>query len=255
MGYIDSHAHLCCKDFDNEFDSLFELFKQNNIERVMIVCCDKHDLLLALEHQKNNDKFDIAYGFHPGDIDKIKDSDMEDLRMYLANNTIVALGEIGLDYYWKQDNKERQKEYFIKQIQLANELNLPIIVHSRDATKDTFDILKEYDKYNKGVIHCYSSSYEMAIEFIKLGYYISLAGPVTFKNATVLHDVAKNVPLSSLMIETDSPYLTPHPHRGKRNDSSNVVYIAQKIAELKNVDESEVMEHTTKNYYELFKRT
>ena len=252
MGYIDSHAHLCCKDFENEFDQLFEKFKETNIERVMIVCCDKSDLIKALQHQKNNDKFDIAYGFHPSDIKTIDDSDIEELEQYLINNKIVALGEIGLDYYWDKENIGKQKEFFIKQIKLANKLDLPIIVHSRDAALDTYDILKEYDKKGKGIIHCYSSSYQMAQMFIKLGYLISLAGPVTFKNALVPKEVAKNIDLKKLLIETDSPYLTPHPNRGKRNDSSNVVYIAQMIAELKEIDVIEVMEQTTKNYYDLF---
>ena len=252
MGYIDSHAHLCCKDFENEFDQLFDKFKESNIERVMIVCCDKSDLLKALKHQGTNDKFDIAYGFHPSDINKINDNDIDELEQYLSNNKIAALGEIGLDYYWDKENIDKQKEYFIKQIKLANKLDLPMIIHSRDAALDTYDILKEYDKNGKGIIHCYSSSYQMAQMFIKLGYLISLAGPVTFKNALVPKDVAKNIDLKNLLIETDSPYLTPHPNRGKRNDSSNVVYIAQMIAELKEIDVLEVMEQTTKNYYDLF---
>ena len=252
MGYIDSHAHLCCKDFDNEFDALFEKFKENDIERVMVVCCEKSDLLKALEYQKNNDKFDIAYGFHPSDIKNISDCDIEELEHYLVNNKIIALGEIGLDYYWDKENIDKQKEFFIKQITLANKLDLPIIVHSRDAALDTYQILKEYDKKGQGIIHCYSSSYEMAVQFIELGYLISLAGPVTFKNAVIPKSVAKKVDLKKLLLETDSPYLTPVPNRGKRNDSSNVVYIAQMIAELKEIDVLEVMEQTTKNYYDLF---
>ena len=253
MGYIDSHAHMCSEKFRDEFDELIIKFNEANIERFMLVCCEKSDLDLAIEHKKDYFNFDIAYGYHPCDIEKINDEDLVNLEEIIKSNHITTLGEIGLDYYWDKSNKEKQKDIFIMQIAIANKLNIPIIVHSRDAIQDTYDILKKYDKLNKGVIHCYSSSFDMAEKFIKLGYYISLAGPVTFKNAVVQKDVAKNIDLKYLLIETDSPYLTPHPKRGERNDCSNIVYIAQTIADIKEISVEKVMEATTSNYYDLFK--
>ena len=251
---IDTHTHIYDEKFDEDRDLCVERAILAGVERFIMPAVDSHT------HEKMfkvADDFNHHYptiGVHPTSIkeDYLRELEVAENFLVQEKNRIVAIGEIGLDYYWDKENIDKQKEYFIKQIKLANKLDLPMIIHSRDAALDTYDILKEYDKNGKGIIHCYSSSYQMAQMFIKLGYLISLAGPVTFKNALVPKDVAKNIDLKNLLIETDSPYLTPHPNRGKRNDSSNVVYIAQMIAELKEIDVLEVMEQTTKNYYDLF---
>ena len=160
---------------------------------------------------------------------------------------------MGLDYYYETTAKEKQKECLLKFVEMANKYDLPIIIHSRDALQDTLNFLKENEVKNKGIMHCYSGSAEAALEFIKEGYYISLAGPVTFKNARVPKEVAKTVPLNNLLVETDDPYLTPHPHRGKRNEPKNVTYVVDEIARLKNVPYEEVAAITYKNAEKVFK--
>ena len=176
---------------------------------------------------------------------------IEEIRKIAKSEKVVAIGEIGLDYYWNKDNKEKQKEVFIKQINIANELNLPIIIHTRDAVMDTLDVLKKNNVNNKGIFHCCPLNIELVKEALKLGFYISFSGNITFKNAKP-DEIIKIVPLDKILIETDCPYLAPEPNRGKRNDSSNLIYIADKISKIKGIDIEKIAKITYENAKKIF---
>ena len=251
MGWIDSHCHIIDEAFSDDFDEIIKRIEENNIERCMIVCCYDHEYDKAIALAKKDSRFDVAVGIHPSDVKKLNDDIWNKFIEYSNNPYVKAIGEIGLDYYWDKDNKDDQKDIFIKQIEIANKLNKPILVHSRDAMQDTFDIMKKYPV--KGVMHCYSGSREMAKEFMKLGYYLSLGGPVTYKNANEPKEVAKIIDNDKILIETDCPYLTPVPFRGKRNEPSYVVYTGKYISELRNVDEDVFKDQLVNNYDRLFR--
>lgn len=251
MGWIDSHCHIIDEAFSDDFDEIIKRIEENNIERCMIVCCYDHEYDKAIALAKMDSRFDVAVGIHPSDVKKLNDDIWNKFIEYSNNPYVKAIGEIGLDYYWDKDNKDDQKDIFIKQIEIANKLNKPILVHSRDAMQDTFDIMKKYPA--KGVMHCYSGSREMAKEFMKLGYYLSLGGPVTYKNANEPKEVAKIIDNDKILIETDCPYLTPVPFRGKRNEPSYVVYTGKYISELRNVDEDVLKDQLVSNYDRLFR--
>ena len=251
MGWIDSHCHIIDEAFSDDFDEIIKRIEENNIERCMIVCCYDHEYDKAIALAKKDSRFDVAVGIHPSDVKKLNDDIWNKFIEYSNNPYVKAIGEIGLDYYWDKDNKDDQKDIFIKQIEIANKLNKPILVHSRDAMQDTFDIMKKYP--TKGVMHCYSGSREMAKEFMKLGYYLSLGGPVTYKNANEPKEVAKIIDDDKILIETDCPYLTPVPFRGKRNEPSYVVYTGKYISELRNVDEDVFKDQLVNNYDRLFR--
>ena len=251
MGWIDSHCHIIDEAFNDDFDEIIKRIEENNIERCMIVCCYDHEYDKAIALAKKDSRFDVAVGIHPSDVKKLNDDIWNKFIEYSNNPYVKAIGEIGLDYYWDKDNKDDQKDIFIKQIEIANKLNKPILVHSRDAMQDTFDIMKKYPA--KGVMHCYSGSREMAKEFMKLGYYLSLGGPVTYKNANEPKEVAKIIDDDKILIETDCPYLTPVPFRGKRNEPSYVVYTGKYISELRNVDEDVFKDQLVNNYDRLFR--
>ena len=187
---------------------------------------------------------------HPEEVDGLSENYIDILKEFSKNKKCVAIGEIGLDYYWRQDNKESQKKVFEEQILLAKELNLPVIVHDREAHEDTLNILKKHKP--KGVLHCFSGSAEMAKEILKLGMYIGLGGALTFKNARRPVEVAEMLPLDKLLLETDCPYMAPVPMRGKRNYSAYIPYVAQKVAEIKGITPQEVLDITAKNTKELF---
>lgn len=193
-------------------------------------------------------------GVSPNDIENLQDNYITEIEEMAKNKKVVAIGEIGLDYYWDKESKEEQKKVFIEQIELANKLNLPIVIHTREAVSDTIDILKnKIQCKNKGVFHCCPLNIELIKEALKLGFYISFAGPITFKNSKNANEVIKSVPLEKILIETDSPYLSPEPVRGTRNDSRNVKYIAQKIAEVKEMPVEELAKQIYKNAKEIFK--
>ena len=242
---IDTHCHLSNDDYEN----LDQIIK--NMEGIMITsgCNDKtnKEVLELVE------KYPNVYGtlgIHPEEIDNLTNDSFKIIEENVNNPKIVAIGEIGLDYYWVKDNKEEQKELFKKQLDLAKKYNKPVIIHSRDSIKDTYDILKKYNL--KGTIHCFSSSLEMAKEFIKLGYKIGIGGVLTFKNSLKLQEIVKEIDLKDILLETDSPYLSPEPFRGKKNDPSKTIYVAQKISELKNVNIEEVLRQTANNASSLF---
>ena len=189
-------------------------------------------------------------GYHPEVSNKIVEKDYETLEEMVKNNSkIVAIGEIGLDYYWNKDNKDKQREVFCKQLEIAEKLKLPVVIHSRDSINETYEILKKYKV--SGVIHCFSGSLEMAKKFISLGFLLGIGGVVTFKNSK-LFEVIEKLELTNIVLETDSPYLTPEPNRGKTNESSNIFYIAQKIAEIKNIPLENVAKITTENAIRTF---
>jgi len=242
---IDTHCHLSYEDYDN----LEEIIK--NMDGIMIAsgCNDKTNKEV-LELVSKYDNVYGTLGIHPEEVDNINEDSFKFIEENINNPKIVAIGEIGLDYYWVKDNKEKQKEVLKKQLDIATKYNKPIVVHSRDAIQDTYDILKKYSL--KGSLHCFSSSLEMAREFIKLGYKIGVGGTVTFKNSKKLQEIVKEIDLKDILLETDSPYLSPEPFRGKRNNPSNTHYVALKIAELKDIDIKEVLDITSANAISLF---
>lgn len=249
---IDTHSHL----FNNQFNDIEECIvrcKENNVNKIVLVGFDDFTNKQAQEYSKKYDIFYPTAGIHPSEADSNYQVLLEQLYTFVSENKVYAIGECGLDYYWTKDNMNFQKELFKAQIELSIKMDLPIIIHMRDASKDTYDILKDYKGKLKGVMHCYSGSYEMAMEFIKLGLHISLGGPVTFKNSKDSKIVARDIPIDRLLIETDCPYLAPTPFRGKRNESSYVKYIAIKIAEIRGLSLEELDEITTKNSESLFR--
>lgn len=248
---IDTHSHL----FDDEFDDIVECIdrcKANNVNKVILVGFSSETNKKAIEYSKKYDIFYPTAGVHPSEASDNYLDLFNELVEFVNNNKVYAIGECGLDYHWTKDNVKQQTELFKLQCELAIKLDLPIIVHMRDATKDTYDILKEYKGKIKGVMHCYSGSYEMAQEFIKLGFYISLGGPVTFKNAKESKIVAQNIPLNRLLIETDCPYLAPVPKRGSRNESSYVKYILEEISILRGIPVKELEKELDDNTKTLF---
>ncbi len=249
--FTDTHSHYDDKAFDNDRNELLTSFKANKIDRVITIGCD-------IETSKNSVKlaneYDFVYasvGFHPNFADKYDDNAEKILIDLTKNNKkVVAWGEIGLDYHYPEPSKEIQAECFVRQIETANKLGLPISIHSRDAMGDTLEIVKNHPF--KGVFHCYSGSVETMKELIKMGYYISFSGTVTFKNARNLKEVAKYVPLDRYLIETDCPYLAPEPNRGKRNSSLNLIHTASCLAQLRGISVEQVSLETTNNANKLF---
>lgn len=249
---FDSHAHLNDEKLINHVDEIIERYKKNGVLKTICVGYDYESSLLAIELSNQYDSIYAAIGVHPSEAKKFN-VDISWMDEYLLDPKVVAIGEIGLDYYWDKQFKEQQIELFQKQIELANRFHKPIIVHMRDATNDTYQILKNYKNMDTlGVMHCYSSSKEAMQQFIDLNMYISLAGPVTFKNAITPKEVAEAINLDHLLIETDSPYLSPVPNRGKTNEPKNVLYVAKEIANIKGVSLEEVSRKTYYNTCKLF---
>ncbi len=227
--------------------------------------CKKDNIAIIVPSSNSQDIFDVdkfvkehsgVYGYvgvFPEDVKTFGDKTLFDMEGIIKNNPkIVGIGEVGLDYYWDKTFVDLQKEVFIKQIYFANQMNLPLNIHCRDAYFETLEILKKYNKNSKVIMHCFSGSWEFAKECIKLGAYISLGGVVTFKNAHQVKEVAKNVPLENLLLETDDPYLTPEPYRGTENQPDYVKYVAQRIADLKEISIQEVAQASTRNANEIF---
>lgn len=237
---IDTHCHLSSDDYNN----LDEII--NEFDGIMIASgCDLKTNKEVIELVNKYDNVYGTLGIHPEEIENFKESDLKFIEDNLNNKKIVGIGEIGLDYYWVKDNKEQQKELFIKQLDIAKKYNKAVIVHSREAIQDTYDILKKYNL--KGSIHCFNSSLEMAREFIKIGYKIGVGGVLTFKNSKKLQEIVKDIDLKHILLETDSPYLTPEPYRGQKNKPSNVYYVALKLAELKNLSIEDIINQTGEN--------
>jgi TatD DNase family protein len=251
---FESHAHYDDEQFDIDRDTLLEGLTEEGIEYIINVGANIKSSYECVKLAKKYDYIYAAIGVHPHDVKHMKEQDLESLIGLASYDKVVAIGEIGLDYYYDFSPRETQKLWFREQIKIAKDLELPIIIHSRDASKDTFDIIKESEaKQVGGVVHCYSGSYEMAVEYTKLGFYIGVGGVITFKNANKLKEVVKKIPIDNILIETDSPYLAPVPNRGKRNDSSNLKYIAQEISNIKNISYDDVINLSNKNAKRLFR--
>lgn len=258
MELFDNHAHYDDKKFDEDREQIIKQVYNSGITKLITAGYSLESSKKAIELAKEYDFIYATCGISPNDIPDNKeelDKELENLKDIVKNNNkIVAIGEIGLDYYWNTENKDLQKYAFAKQIELANSFELPIVIHTREAVMDTLDMLKNIVKPIKpGVFHCCPLNIELVKEALKLGFYISFAGPVTFKNSKNAYQVVKDVPLDRILIETDSPYLSPEPYRGKRNDSRNVKYIAEKIAEFKEVSVEDIAKYTYENAERVFK--
>lgn len=247
MGLFDTHAHLDDSRFDEDRISLINDLKKRGVDLVVNVGADMDSSLSSLKLAKEYDFIYAAVGIHPHDSRLFGDEDIKELKKLAVDDKVVAIGEIGLDYYYDNSPREVQKELFRKQIVLANELNLPFIIHSRDAVADTFDIVKYTNKNSAFVLHSYNQSIEMTKKYLELGGYFSISGPITFKNAKAMREVVKFIPMNRLFLETDCPYLTPEPFRGRRNEPSLTRFVAQEIGKIKGLDTEEVIEVTTKN--------
>ena len=243
---IDTHAHILDCYYDN-IDELTNLLKEKNIIYVLNASSNYSEALEIIDKSKKYDFLLPVIGIHPESVDEI--DKLDKIEELIKNNKVYAVGEIGLDYHWVKDNKDKQKELFIKQIELANKYNLPIVVHTRDSISDVLEIIKKHKC--RGVMHCFSGSYEMAKEFIKYGFKLGIGGVLTFKNSR-LHEVIEKIDIENIVLETDSPYLSPEPFRGKPNNPSNVYYVAKRIAEIKGLTVEEVIKITTENARSIF---
>lgn len=251
--FIDSHAHLDDERFDEDRIALIESLRENNIDLVINIGADMESSRASVKLSKEYDNIYAAVGVHPHDAQDVTETYLDELKDLSKEEKVLAIGEIGLDFYYDNSPRDIQRKVFLDQLELARDLNLPVVIHTRDAAGETFEILKEAcAKGTRGIMHCYSGSVEMALEYIKLGFYISLGGPVTFKKARVPKEVAEVVPLDKLLIETDCPYLTPEPFRGKRNEPKYVTYTAEAIAEIRGISIEELAEATSRNAREIF---
>ena len=252
---IDSHCHINDELYKNNPEEYIKESEKAGVFQFLVVGFDEKSSELAVDIANKYDSCFAAVGIHPSDAKKALDGDLEKIRVLASNKKVIAIGEIGLDYYWDKDEdvKKQQREYFVKQIQIANELNLPVSIHCRDAIEECLQILKENPVKRGGIMHCYAGSLEMTKDFIKLGFLIGLGGTVTFKNSVRPKEVAANVPNDFYVLETDAPYLTPHPYRGKENHSKYLYLVRDQIAELRGESPEEVEKDTTNNFRRVFK--
>ncbi len=253
---FETHGHYDDEQFDEDRERLIAEFLEKDIDKVMNVGADMQSSRNSVELAGKYPHFYAAVGVHPSEVGGLTEDDMQALKqMTLENPKVKAIGEIGLDYHFDDDPpRDVQKKWFIRQLELAQELGMPIIIHSRDAASDTMEILKDMDGgRNGGVIHCYSYSREQAREYIKMGFHIGVGGVVTFKNSRRLQEVVEDIPLEKIVLETDSPYMAPVPFRGTRNSALNIPYIAEKIAEIKGVPVQKVYDQTYANALKMYK--
>lgn len=244
---VDTHCHLNLTD---DIDTIIMEAADNNVKKLIISGCDKKSIRDGLEIIYRYPEIYMTVGFHPDEVDDLTDKDINDLEILIkTNKKIVGIGEIGLDYYHNDMNIDIQKEYFIKQLELAEKYDLPVVIHSRESIQDVYDILKEHKA--RGVIHCFSGSLEMAELFIKLGFYLGIGGVLTFKNSK-LGEVVKEIDLDHFVLETDSPYLAPEPYRGHTNYPKNIKIVAQALRKIKEVSLEEVTNKTTDNVNKIF---
>ena len=247
--FIDTHCHI---DSSVSGDVYIKNAYSANVKGLIFSFCNQDCYQAGIEFLDKYPDVFVSLGFHPEDADNITDKDLHCLdEVLVSSSRIVAIGEIGLDYYWRKDNKEKQRDLFQKQLDLVVKHQMPVVIHCRDAIQELYDILSQYKGKVKGVIHCFSGSYEMARAFIELGFVLGIGGVLTFKNSK-LYQVVEKIPLSSIVLETDSPYLTPEPHRGEMNESKYIPLIAKKIAQIKGISLSEVEKITTDNAKRVF---
>ncbi|MEA3319994.1 MAG: TatD family hydrolase [Bacillota bacterium] len=250
---FDTHVHLNADQYEEDLQEVIDRAQAEKVTNMVVVGFDRKTITRAMELVEKYDFLYAAVGWHPVDAIDMTEEDLAWIEDLASHEKVVAIGEMGLDYHWDKSPKDVQKEVFRKQIQLAKKVKLPIVIHNRDATGDVVQILKEEDaKEVGGIMHCFTGSLEVAKECMEMNFYISFGGPVTFKNAKKPKEVVKEIPMEKLLIETDCPYLTPHPYRGKRNEPGYVRLVAEQIAELKELTIEEVAEKTTANAKKLF---
>lgn len=247
---IDTHCHLNIEEFADDYKDVIERAKDNGVQQMIVIGIDPISNQKAIEIAEYYDFVYATVGIHPGVVD---DYGLDGLKALLRHKKVVALGEIGLDFYWKDDNKDRQIDIFKKQLDMAVSLGLPVVIHTRNSFSEAYEVVKPYQGKIKGVFHCFSSHLEDAKKAVDLGFYVGIDGPVTFKNAKDIKEIAKDIALESILIETDSPYLSPHPFRGKRNEPSRLIHIAKAIADIKHISVDEVITQTSMNAKHLFK--
>lgn len=250
---FDSHAHLNDRRFEKDAREVREKAREAGVWGMMNIAYDLKSSAKAVQQSEEMSNTWAAVGVHPHDASSYSDEIDQQLRIWSQHPQVKAIGEMGLDYHYNHSPKEVQRGVFIRQMNLAREVSLPIIIHDRDAHGECLELVQTYGQGLTGVFHCFSGSSEFAQEVLKLGFYVSIAGPVTFKNARKLKEVVTKIPLERLLIETDSPYLTPEPHRGKRNEPAYVRYVAEEVARLRGTTWEEIAEQTCKNACELFK--
>ena len=250
---FESHAHYDAHQFDEDRMELLNTMQENGIGTILNVCADWNSVTEVVQMAEDYPFIYAAVGLHPDEVGELNEERFVFLQNQCRNPKVVAIGEIGLDYYWDNESHEIQKKWFVRQLELARALDLPVVIHSRDAAEDTLNIMKEHARGLQGVIHCFSYSKEMAEEYVKMGFHIGIGGVVTFKNGKKLKEVAEVIPLERILLETDCPYLAPEPHRGKRNSSLYIPHIAQAIADIKGVTYDEVIAKTEQNAKTLFR--
>lgn len=251
MALIDTHAHLTDEAFDDDRLFIIRDLSNFNVKAVINPGCNVKDSKLAVKLAKEFDNFYAQVGIHPEEVSRMGESDLEIIEKLAQNPKVVAIGEIGLDYYWRDDNKDEQKEVFIKQLEMARRLDLPVVVHTRDVGEDAYEILKDFTDL-KVQIHCFSEGLDLLDKYMDLGFYISIGGVVTFSNGENEKLAASHVDINRLMLETDSPYLTPEPYRGLRNDPRKIIEVYREIAKLRGMKLKKLQKRTSKNAEEFF---
>lgn len=250
---IDTHAHYDDKAFEEDRAEVLESMTDAGVGRIVNIGSSLGACKRTIQLMEQYDFIYGALGIHPTDSGELTESDIEWIKEKCALEKCVAVGEIGLDYYWDEPEREIQKKWFVRQLELAREVKLPVVIHSRDAAQDTLDIMKaEKAQEIGGVVHCYSYSRELAKTFLDMGYYFGIGGVVTFNNGRKLKEVVEYLPMDRIVLETDSPYLAPVPFRGKRNDSRKLTYVVEQIANIKGISTEEVIQTTTQNAYNLY---
>ncbi len=244
---FETHAHYDDNQFDEDRHEILSSMVERGVEYVVNIAANLRGCQASIELAHKYNHVYATVGVHPDEVGELDEITFERLRRYCDEDKVVAVGEIGLDYYWDNEGHDVQEKWFIEQLNLAREKNLPVVIHSRDATEDTLRVIREHGSDLKGVIHCFSSSAEVAKEYVKMGFYIGIGGVVTFKNARVMKEVVEAIPLTSIVLETDAPYLAPTPFRGKRNESTYLQYVAEEIAKIKEISYQEVIQQTSIN--------
>ena len=250
---FDTHAHYDDTQFDSDREELLTSMPELGVTTIVNVSSTLKSCEKCVELARKYPYVYAAVGVHPDEVGALNEETFAGMEALLGHDKVVAVGEIGLDYYWDNESHEVQKKWFVRQLELARRHHLPIIIHSREAAADTMEIMKAHAQGLDGVIHCYSYSREQAEEYVKMGFYIGIGGVLTFKNAKKLKEVAAAIPLERIVLETDCPYLAPEPFRGKRNQSSYIRYVAEKLAEIKGITAEEVIAVTEENAKKMYR--
>lgn len=253
---VDSHCHLNFPDFKEDFDDVLKRASDNDIKVMQTICTEMAEFEEVYAIAAANENIYCSVGVHPNNVSNAEIVSIKELTQACSRKKVIGIGETGLDYHYENSARDQQKESFVRHIEVARNTSLPVIIHTRDADEDTIDILRsEAEKGDfKGLIHCFTGTQYLADEAVKMGFYISLSGIITFKNAQSIRDALANVPLERILVETDAPYLAPVPNRGKRNEPAFVAHTNKALAELKDISEAEAARITTENFFKLFDR-